>query len=29
MAYKYGRSKIVVTGLLIAGLVVPLLLLPF
>jgi hypothetical protein len=29
MAYKYNRSKLVVTGLLVAGIVVPLLLLPF
>jgi hypothetical protein len=29
MAYKFGRNKWVVTALLIAGLVVPLLLLPF
>jgi hypothetical protein len=29
MAYKYGRSKTAVTGLLLAGVVVPLLLLPF
>jgi hypothetical protein len=29
MAYKYNRRKLVVTGLLVAGVVVPLLLLPF
>jgi hypothetical protein len=29
MAYKYNRNKLVVTGLLVAGIVVPLLLLPF
>ena len=29
MAYKYERSKLLVTGLLLAGIVVPLLLLPF
>jgi len=29
MAYKYNRNKLVVTGLLIAGIVIPLLLLPF
>ena len=29
MSYKYGGSKIVVTVLLVAGIIVPLLLLPF
>jgi hypothetical protein len=29
MAYKYERSKLLVTGLLLAGIVIPLLLLPF
>jgi hypothetical protein len=29
MAYKYNSNKVVVTGLLIAGIVLPLVLLPF
>ena len=29
MAYRYGRGKLLVTALLIAGIVVPLALLPF
>jgi len=29
MAYKYNRSKLVVSGLLLAGIIIPLLLLPF
>jgi ABC-type molybdate transport system permease subunit len=29
MAYKFNRSKLLVTGLLLAGIVVPLVLLPY
>ena len=29
MAYRYSRSRLLITGLLLAGIVLPLLLLPF